>query len=94
MFKLFTKNPITEMQTLRDRALRIGLTYLEMHAVKGSLNRPMVLTVAKTLNMHAGELIEMIADRRRPKRYAKAMETLRKADSIGQSAMYDDQQYQ
>lgn len=94
MFKLFTKNPITEMQVLRDRALRIGLTYLEGHAVKGTLSRPMVLNVAKTLNMHAGELIEMIADRRRPKRYAKAMETMRKAQLIGQPEMYDDRQYQ
>jgi hypothetical protein len=86
----FTKNPLKQMQVLRDRAERLGVTYLEGHAVKGTITRAMVTTVAKTLNQHPDELIEMIPDRRRASRHAKAREGLRKAGLIGERQSFAD----
>ena len=89
MFNLFTSNPISEMQSLRDRAERIGVTYLEAQAVKGTVTKAMIITVARTLNISVSDLIDMVPDRRRPARYAKAMAALRKSDLIGTREMYE-----
>ena len=86
----FKREP--QMQTLRDQAERIGLHYLEGHAVKGTITKPMVMNVAKALNHHPDELIEMIPDRRRPARHAEAMEGLRKANLIGDRQTFADYQ--
>jgi hypothetical protein len=87
---LFNRNPLAKMQALRDNAERIGLQYLEGHAVKGTITRAMLMTVAQSLNYHPGELIEMIPDRRRASRHAKAMEGLRKANLIGDRKTFSD----
>ncbi|OKO67339.1 hypothetical protein [Bradyrhizobium sp. NAS96.2] len=79
----FNSDPLRKMQALRDQAERIGVQYLEGHAVKGTISRQMVLNVAKTLNFHPSELIEMIPDRRRASRHAKAMDGMRKANLLG-----------
>ena len=45
MLNLFRKrNPLDEVQSLRDRAERIGLQYLERLAVDGKLTRSHVVT--------------------------------------------------
>jgi hypothetical protein len=88
--KLHTRNPLAKMQALRDSAERIGVQYLEDHAVKGTITRAMVVTVAKALNQHTDQLIEMIPDRRRASRHAKAMEGLRKANLIGERRAFSD----
>jgi hypothetical protein len=86
----FKTNPLKQIQTLRNRAERLGLRYLEGHAVKGTITRAMVMGVAKTLNQYPDKLIEMIPDRRRPSRHAKAMEGLRKASRIGERQTFAD----
>nr|DAH82750.1 MAG TPA: hypothetical protein [Caudoviricetes sp.] len=76
----FTKsNPVASIQKLRDRASRMGLLYLEQNAVKGTLTREMLFQVAKALNEHPAELVEMVPDRRRPTRYEKALTGIRNA---------------
>jgi hypothetical protein len=85
-----SRNPLVKMQSLRDSAERIGLQYLEGHAVKGTITRAMLMSVAQSLNYHPGELIEMIPDRRRASRHAKAMEGLRKANLLGDRKTFSD----
>ncbi|GEC52280.1 hypothetical protein ABIF38_006442 [Bradyrhizobium japonicum] len=80
---LFNRDPLKQMTALRDQAERLGVQYLEGHAVKGTITRQMVFTVAKALNFHPDQLIEMIPDRRRAGRHAKAMDGLRKANLAG-----------
>lgn len=80
---LFNRDPLAQMQSLRDQAERLGVQFLEGHAVKGTITRQMVFTVAKALNFHPDQLIEMIPDRRRASRHAKAMDGLRKANLAG-----------
>lgn len=79
-----TRNPLKKMQTLRDNAERLGLTYLESHAVKGTITKAMVFEVAKALNYHPQELVEMIPDRRRATRHEKAMAGLRAVSLINE----------
>ena len=86
----FKRDMLKQMQSLRDQAERIGIQYLEGHAVKGTITRPMVMNVAKALNHHPDELIEMIPDRRRPSRHAKAMEGLRKASLTNDRQTFAD----
>ncbi|UFX41774.1 hypothetical protein HAP47_0020950 [Bradyrhizobium sp. 41S5] len=81
--RFFNRDPLAQMQSLRDQAERLGVQFLEGHAVKGTITKQMVLIVAETLNFHPNQLIEMIPDRRRAGRHAKAMEGLRKANLIG-----------
>jgi hypothetical protein len=79
MFNFLNRNSLKTMQALRDRAERIGVQHLEGHAVKATINQDMVMFVAKCLNIHPADLIEMIPDRRRAGRHAKAMTGLRNA---------------
>jgi hypothetical protein len=52
MFNLFRKrNPLDEVQKLRDRAERIGLHYLETLAVNGKITRAHVMNMARTMNL-------------------------------------------
>ncbi|MGJ4893802.1 hypothetical protein ACQR2B_06480 [Bradyrhizobium oligotrophicum] len=90
MFNFFKRNTLKEMQSHRDQAERLGIQYLEALAVKGTLSRAMLMHVAKALNAHPDELIEMIPDRRRPARHAKAMDGLRKANLIGDRRSFAD----
>jgi hypothetical protein len=91
MFKLFRKrNPLDEVQKLRDKAERIGLHYLEHLAVTGKLSRSHVVNMARTMNLHPDEVTERIPDRRRASRYAKAMAGLRAAGMIGDRQTFDD----
>lgn len=89
MFNLFSRNPLTEMQSLRDRAERIGVAYLEGQAVNGTVTEAMVETVALCLNIDVEELVELIPDRRRPSRHAKAMAGLRKARLLTERRKFD-----
>lgn len=93
MLNLFNRNPLLKIRSLRDQAERIGLHYLEGHAVKGTITREMVRTVAMTLNQRPDELIDMIPDRRRAKRHAKAMVGLRNAGLIGNRQQYIEAEY-
>lgn len=91
MFNIFRKrNPLNEVQSLRDRAERIGLHYLEELAVNGKISRSHVHGVAKIMNFHPDEVTERIPDRRRPARYTKAVAGLRAAGLIGERQSYDD----
>ena len=91
MLNLFRKrNPLNEVQALRDRAERIGLLYLEKLAVNGKITRGHVVHMARTMNLHVDEVTERIPDRRRPSRYAKAMAGLRSAGMIGERQSFDD----
>jgi hypothetical protein len=91
MFSLFaTHNPLSKVQSLRDRAERIGLHYLERQAITGKISRPMLLSFAQALNQHPDELVERIPDRRRAARYAKAMAGLRAAKLIGDRQTFAD----
>jgi hypothetical protein len=82
VLNFFNRNPLLSMQSLVDRAERIGVTYLEQQAVNGTITEAMVETVARTLNTDFDELVALIPDRRRPSRHAKAMAGLRKARLI------------
>jgi len=91
MFNIFKKrNPLNEVQNLRDRAERIGLTYLEKLAVNGKISRAHIMSMAKIMNFHPDEVTERIPDRRRAGRYAKAVEGLRAAGMVTQRAAFDD----
>jgi hypothetical protein len=91
MFNLFRKrNPLNEVQALRDRAERIGLHYLEELAVNGKITRSHVVNMARIMNFHPDEVTERIADRRRPSRYTKAMAGLRAAGMVGERQTFDD----
>lgn len=92
MFKSFFKksNPLAEVQTLRDKAERIGLAHLENLAVTGKITRSVVQEMARTMNDHPDEVIERIPDRRRPARYAKAMAGLRAANLVGERQTFRD----
>lgn len=91
MFNFFKKrNPLDQVQALRDRAERIGLIYLEDLAVNGKITRTHVFNMAKIMNFHPEEVTERIPDRRRPGRHAKAVAGLRACGMIGQRATFDD----
>lgn len=90
MFNLFKRNPLKAMQAHRDQAERLGMQYLEEQAVNGTLSRAMLMHVAKVLNTHPDELVEMVPDRRRPARHAKAMAGLRKANLVGDRRTFTD----
>jgi hypothetical protein len=87
---IFKRNPLSQVQSLRDKAERIGLHYLEQLAVAGKITRPLVTQMARTMNESVDEVIERIPDRRRPARYAKAMAGLRTAGLIGERQTYGD----
>lgn len=90
MFNFFRKrNPLDEVQKLRDKAERIGLHYLERLAVNGKLSRSHVINMARIMNLHPDEVTERIPDRRRATRYAKAMAGLRAANMIGERQTFD-----
>lgn len=92
MFNFFRKrNPLNEVQSLRDRAERIGLHYLEGLAVNGKITRSHVVHMARTMNEHPDELIQRIPDRRRPARFTKAMAGLRAASLINERQTFGDQ---
>lgn len=91
MFNIFKSlSPLVEMQTLRDRAERVGVSYLEQQAVDGRIDGAMVETVARCLNIDIDELVELIPDRRRPGRHAKAMAGLRKAKLVGERRRFEE----
>lgn len=91
MFSFFRKrNPLNEVQSLRDRAERIGLHYLEGLAVNSKISRQHVVSMARIMNFHVDEVIERIPDRRRPARYAKAMTGLRSAGMVSERQTFDD----
>jgi hypothetical protein len=91
MFNFFRKrNPLNEVQALRDRAERIGLAYLEELAVKGKITRQHIVGMARTMNFHPDEVTERIPDRRRPSRYTKAVAGLRAAGMVGERQTYDE----
>ena len=91
MFNFFRKkNPLNEVQSLRDRAERIGLHYLEQLAVNGKISRSHIISMAKIMNFHPDEVTERIPDRRRPSRYTKAIAGLRAAGMIGERQTFDD----
>jgi hypothetical protein len=91
MLKLFKKrNPLQQVQLLRDKAERIGLHHLEGLAVTGKITRSLVNQMARTMNEHPDEVIERIPDRRRPARFAKAMAGLRAANLIGERQTFGD----
>lgn len=91
MFKFFrTRNPLNEVQSLRDRAERVATNHLEAQAVANKISRPMVQQYARALNMHPGELIERIPDRRSASRHAKAMKALRDTGLATDREGYDD----
>lgn len=70
MFNFFRKrNPLNEVQALRDRAERIGLAYLEELAVNGKISRQHIVGMARIMNFHSDEVTERIPDRCRPSRY-------------------------
>ena len=87
---IFKRNPLNRVQSLRDKAERIGLHYLDELAVTGKITRPLVTQMARTMNESVDEVIERIPDRRRPSRYAKAMAGLRAANLIGERQTYAD----
>jgi|GEM_PF-3755171 len=86
----FKTDPMKQMQSHRDAAERIALTHLEGHAVAGTITKQMLFAVAKAINHDPNELIEMIPDRRRPARHAKAMDGLRKIGLIGERQTFSD----
>lgn len=91
MLNFFRKrNPLDEVQKLRDKAERIGLHYLEQLAVNGKISRAHVMSMARTMSLHPDELIERIPDRRRANRFAKAMLGLRSASLIGDRQTFGD----
>ena len=92
MFNIFIKNPVQEMQSLVDRASRIGIAYLEEKAVEGTITESMIETVARTLNTDFDELIAMIPDRRRPARHVKAMQGLRKAKVLREVRQFEERE--
>ncbi len=90
MFNFFRKrNPLDEVQKLRDKAERIGLHYLERLAVNGKISRSHVINMARIMNLHPDEVMERIPDRRRATRYAKAMAGLRAANMVGERQTFD-----
>jgi hypothetical protein len=89
MFNFFKRNPLNQVQSLRDKAERIGLHYLENLAVTGKITRAHVHGMARTMNHHPDEVVERIPDRRRPARYTKAMAGLRAAGLIGERQRFD-----
>ena len=91
MLNFFSKrNPLDDVQQLRDKAERIGLHYLEKLAVNGKISRSHVVNMARIMNFHPDDVTERIPDRRRPARYAKAVAGLRAAGMVGQRAAFDD----
>lgn len=72
-------DPFTEMETLRLRADRMAVLFLEEQAVNGTLTRDMVIKAARAVNRQPSELIAMIPDRRREERHIKALAGIRKA---------------
>ena len=91
MLNIFRKrNPLDEVQQLRDKAERIGLHYLEGLAVAGKISRAHVVNMARIMNLHPDEVTERIPDRRRATRYAKAMAGLRAANMIGERQTFED----
>lgn len=91
MFSFTKRNPLKEVQLLRDKAERIGLAYLEELAVNGKITRPLIIQMARTMNEHPDEIIERIPDRRRPSRYEKAMAGLRAANLVGERQTFRDE---
>lgn len=87
LLKRFSRDPFVQMALHRANADRVALVYLEDLAVKGTINRDAVMKVARTINRHPDDLIEMIPDRRNPKSHALAMEGLRKAGLVGQGSL-------
>lgn len=90
MLNFLKRNPLREVQLLRDKAERIGLHYLEQLAVNGKITRAAIQQMARTMNEHPDELVERIPDRRRPARYAKAMAGLRAANLISDRQTFRD----
>jgi hypothetical protein len=87
LFSRFSRDPFVQMARHRAAADRVALVHLEGLAVKGTINRDAVMKVARTVNRHPDELIEMIPDRRRATRHGRAVEGLRKAGLIGQGSL-------
>lgn len=81
MLKLF-RNPVQTMTRYRDRADRAAVAYLEGHAVKGTITRAMVIRVAEAVSRDPRYLIDMVPDRRRPRRFERAMAGLRSAGLV------------
>jgi hypothetical protein len=89
MFNFFKRNPLNQVQSLRDKAERIGLHYLEGLAVAGKISRQHIAGMARIMNENPDELAERIPDRRRPARYTKAMAGLRAAGLVGERQRFD-----
>jgi hypothetical protein len=89
LFKLFKTDQLAKMQKLRDQAERVGLMFLEEHAIKGTITRRMVMLVGESLNINIAELLDMIPDRRRVGRFEAAMAGLRKAELIRSRETFD-----
>lgn len=83
----FSRDPLKVMAQHRANADRVAVVYLEDLAIKGTINRDALMRVARTVNRHPDDLVEMIPDRRHPKRHALAMEGLRKAGLVGQGSL-------
>jgi hypothetical protein len=75
----FLRDPLTLMRTYRDRADRAAIRYLEREAISGKITRSMVEKVAEAVNRDPTTLVRMVPDRRRERRYLRAMTGLRKA---------------
>lgn len=88
MISLLSRNPIRRMVAYRDRADRLAIAYLERHAVRGSITATMIDGVAAAVRREPRDLIRMIPDMRRARRYAKALAGLRAAGLI--TAIADD----
>lgn len=87
LLKRFSADPFKQMALHRANADRVAIVYLEEMAVKGTISRDAVMKVARTINRHPDDLIEMIPDRRNPKRHATAVEGLRRAGLVGQGSL-------
>lgn len=83
MFSILNRDPVARMIRWRDRADRLAIAFLEGHAVRGTITRPMVVKVADAVNRDPRQLVRMVPDLPRARRYAKAMTGLRNAGLLG-----------
>jgi hypothetical protein len=83
--RLLNRDPYKAMAHARAEADRVAVTFLEGHAIAGTITADMLRKVSRTINRHPDDLLEMIPDRRRPSHHAKAMAGLRAAGLLASS---------